>query len=309
MSIGFVKLHRKLLEWEWYSDINVSRLFIHLLLKANFEDKKWQGKIIKRGELITSRDTLSREINLSETQIRGALNKLKSTNEITIETTNKNTKITLCNYSVYQDKSEMNNQQNNQQNSQRITNKQPTDNQQITTTKEDKKLRSKETYIPPTPFSGDSGGVCLADFFKGGSRDNFKEDCLAIARGKKFTDTEAEKHFIDFVNYWLSPALPATKAKKKNWQRAFLNWIAKNKPIKANNFDIANDILISAKNRLSDLLDNDSDKLDSNLIFLKALKNGYSKQQIFNILADILNNPPKEKIYSWAIINQYIGNT
>ena len=164
-----------------------------------------------------------------------------------------------------------------------------------------------EPIIPPTPLLGDSGGVCLLDFYKDNCKDKFRSECLAIARGKKFSDNEAEKHFVDFENYWLSPALPNSKANKKNWQRAFLNWIIKSKPSKVNNFDVATEILVVAKRKLDALLDYENEKntLDSNLVFLKALKN-YTKQQIYNVLADIINSPPKNKIYSWGIINQYL---
>lgn len=154
---GWVCVHRKLLEWEWYSDINVSRLFLHLLLKANFEDKKWQGKVINRGELVTSRDTLSRETGLSEMQVRTALNKLKSTSEITIKTTNHYTHITLCNYSIYQDKSEINNQPKGEQSNQPITNEQPTDNQPITTTKQYNNITIKQDNNIDSPLTPQRG--------------------------------------------------------------------------------------------------------------------------------------------------------
>jgi len=53
---GFIKIHRKLLEWEWYDDNNVKVLFLHLLLKANYKDKKYRGETLKAGTVLTSRD-------------------------------------------------------------------------------------------------------------------------------------------------------------------------------------------------------------------------------------------------------------
>lgn len=135
---GFIKIHRKLLNWEWSDDVPTFNLFIHLLLIANFEDAKYRGELIKRGQLKTGRHELAKITGLSEMQIRTSLNKLKSTNEITIESTNKFSIITLVNYSLYQGNNIDDNQQNNQQNNQQITNKQPADNQQITTSKEEK---------------------------------------------------------------------------------------------------------------------------------------------------------------------------
>jgi len=100
---GWIKLHRKFLEWEWYSDNNVKILFIHLLLKANFIDKEWKGIMIKRGQLFTSVLHLAKETNLTVKQVRICLHKICITNEITQKGANNGTMITICNYDSYQD--------------------------------------------------------------------------------------------------------------------------------------------------------------------------------------------------------------
>lgn len=132
---GFIALQRKVLEWEWYNDIPTKTLFIHILLKANFKDKNWQGHLVKRGELITGRKQLSQETGLSERQTRTALNKLQTTNEITIKATNRFSIITLVNYGLYQDKREVADQPIDQQKVQQKANNRPTERQQTTTTK------------------------------------------------------------------------------------------------------------------------------------------------------------------------------
>lgn len=136
MNNGYIKLHRKILDWQWYTDTNTFKLFIHLLLTANIEDKMWRNVEVKRGQLITSREHLAHATNLSVQQVRSCIDKLKNSNEILIKSTNKYTLITIVKYNDYQDSSQNNNQQ--------ITNKQPTNNQQITTTKEYKNIRNKE---------------------------------------------------------------------------------------------------------------------------------------------------------------------
>jgi DnaD/phage-associated family protein len=138
---GFIVINKKILKWEWYQDTNTVRLFLHLLLIANWEDKRWQGIEIKRGQLVTGRKSLAKSTGLSEQQIRTSLNKLISTNEITKTTTNKYTVITINNYNKYQDY--------NRQNNQQITNNQPTNNQQITTTKQINNITNKQ-YISTT---------------------------------------------------------------------------------------------------------------------------------------------------------------
>lgn len=124
---GFIVLSKKMLKWGWYQDNNTKVLFIHLLLTANWEEKKWQEIEIKRGQVVTSINHLAQQTNLTVQQVRTSLNKLISTNEITKSSTNKYTLITIKNYKKYQDY--------NKQNNIRITNEQQTNNNQITTTK------------------------------------------------------------------------------------------------------------------------------------------------------------------------------
>lgn len=119
----WIKLHKKLLNWEWYSDINVTRLFIHLLLKANYEDKEWQGIIIERGSLVTSLSKLCKETGLTMQQTRTAIDKLILTDNITNKSYTKYRLITIKNYNEYQT--------NNKQNNKQITNKQQTEQQQL----------------------------------------------------------------------------------------------------------------------------------------------------------------------------------
>ena len=78
---GFIKIHRKLLKWEWYSDINVRVLFFHCLLRANHKPERWQGIEINAGQFITSYGHLAKECGLTVQQVRTALDKLKITNK------------------------------------------------------------------------------------------------------------------------------------------------------------------------------------------------------------------------------------
>jgi biotin operon repressor len=123
---GWICLYKKLINWEWYQDGNTCRLFIHLLLLANYEDKYWQGQLIKRGQLVTSLEHLSDDLGLSVQQIRTSIKKLKSTGEITSKATNKYTLVTIERYEDYQSKEE--------KATSKITNEQQTNNKQITTT-------------------------------------------------------------------------------------------------------------------------------------------------------------------------------
>lgn len=105
ISKGWISLYKKFTHWEWYKNINVKTLFIHLLLKASYEDTEWNGIEVKRGQVITSRQHLAEETGLTEQQVRTSIKKLQSTNEITIKSTNKYTMITIEKYDFYQNSS------------------------------------------------------------------------------------------------------------------------------------------------------------------------------------------------------------
>ena len=99
---GFVKVHRKLVQWGWYQDYVVKDLFLHLLLTASFQESQWMGRTIEKGQVITSYAHLAEELGFSVKQIRTALNKLKSTGEVASESTNRYTIITVVNWEKYQ---------------------------------------------------------------------------------------------------------------------------------------------------------------------------------------------------------------
>ena len=134
-SNGWITIHRQILEWEWYDDTNTFRLFLHLLLKANHKDKTYRGTLIKRGTLITGRELLSEETGLSIQKVRTSLNKLKSTNEITIKTSRKGTVIQIVKYNDYQKVTN------------RVTKEQPTTNQQVTTNNNDNNDKQEKNKI------------------------------------------------------------------------------------------------------------------------------------------------------------------
>ena len=102
MENSFIKLYRSLLDWEWWDDKNVTRLFLTILLSANWQTKKWHGMTIEKGSVFTSTEHLSKKSGLTMQQTRTALNKLKSTGEITIKSTNKGTLVKVENWGKYQ---------------------------------------------------------------------------------------------------------------------------------------------------------------------------------------------------------------
>lgn len=136
---GFVKIYRSFIDWEWYDDISTKVLFLHCLLKANHTVNKWHGIEIQRGQFITSIRKLALETGLTGQQVRTSLNKLKSTHELTHETTSQYSIISIKNYNLYQ---ESNTPVNTQ-----ITHEQHTSNTRVTTNKNNKNDKNEKKYI------------------------------------------------------------------------------------------------------------------------------------------------------------------
>lgn len=99
---GFIKLHRKILKWEWYDEPNTMRLFIHLLLTVSIEDNNWHGVDVKRGSRVSSYSKLAKELNLTIKEIRTALQHLEKTGEVARSAYSKFTVFSISNYDNYQ---------------------------------------------------------------------------------------------------------------------------------------------------------------------------------------------------------------
>lgn len=196
MQRGFVKIHRGILDWEWYEDDNTFRLFLHLILKANHKDKKWRGILVPRGSLITGRNALAKELSLTPSKIRTSLENLKKTGELTSKTTNRFSMITICKYDTYNDLDFKNRQPD--------TNRSPADRQQIATNKNEKNEKNiyygeKKFRVPTTEELGQYFGE----------------------RGSASPSVDAER----FFDYYESKGWLVGKTKMKDWKAAVRNWI------------------------------------------------------------------------------------
>lgn len=138
MKGDYIKINRSLLDWDWYGDINTCRLFVHMLLRANWKDGNFRGEEIKRGSFVSSLSKLSDETNLSVREVRTAINHLEKTGEVTINRHSKYSVFTVNNYCAYQ--------QSDTQADKQVTGNRQASDKQATTIEERKKERRKE-YI------------------------------------------------------------------------------------------------------------------------------------------------------------------
>lgn len=99
---GYIKIHRSLLDWEWYSDDRCVRLLLHLNLKANYVDRRWKGQDLKPGQFITSSISLSEQLKWSRSAVNRTLDKLRECGEIATEADSRWTLVTLVKWGQLQ---------------------------------------------------------------------------------------------------------------------------------------------------------------------------------------------------------------
>lgn len=189
----YIKVSRSMLDWEWYSDINTSRLFIHMLLKANWKDGNFKGTTVPRGSFVSSIRKLADETSLTEREVRTAINHLKTTGEVTHKSTSKYSVFTVVNYDLYQS--------NDTQSVSQTTSERQSNDIQTTTIEEGKKERRKEDnntvrFIPPDV-------------------DMVREYCI-----ERNNSVDAQS----FVDFYSSKGWMIGKNKMKDWKAAVRTW-------------------------------------------------------------------------------------
>lgn len=205
---GWIKLHRCFIEWEWYRCSNTKALFIHLILKANFETKQWQGYQVGRGQVVTGLNALSVETGMSIQTIRTSLTRLEKSGEINRQSNNRFSLITICNYDRFQASEEKDNNLANTP----ATSEQQTNNND---------LRSKRNKRSNTPFD------FLKSLIEKGVVEQVAKDWLEVRKRKKASNTQTAFKGLEtqIVKSGLNWNEAITTAVTHSWAGFNADWI------------------------------------------------------------------------------------
>lgn len=212
MEQGWVKLHRKFINWEWYDQPNVKSVFIDLILNANHQASAWHGHEIEKGSFVTSVADIAARNGLTTQQVRSALTKLEKTGEISKKSTNKNTLIIVLGYAKYQDLFVEEQQTNNKQ----ITNKQQTNNKQITNSlynkneKNEKNEENEKNIYKREPYKDSTDMYISAP-----TLDEVK---------RYIRDNSLKTNAQDFYDYYEGNGWTVARAPMRNWKAMCRKW-------------------------------------------------------------------------------------
>ena len=99
---SYIKLYRKMLDWEHFKDSNTVHVFLFLLISAVGNDTVYNGFRLKCGQFVTTVKKISESTGMTTKQVRRCIDVLKESGEIKTDSTNQYTVFTVLNYSEYQ---------------------------------------------------------------------------------------------------------------------------------------------------------------------------------------------------------------
>ena len=102
MEDGWIKLHRKMREWQHYQRPSVRLVFEELLFCANTKAGWFHGIKVKRGETMASVSTIEEYTGFSRKTVIKALAMLEESGEIRREKCGNYTKTIICKFDHYQ---------------------------------------------------------------------------------------------------------------------------------------------------------------------------------------------------------------
>lgn len=214
--ISFIKLDRKLLSWEWKNDPHMVALWIEILLQANYSDSSWRGQEFERGSFPTSIEKLAVATGLTKRQTRTCLERLKTTHEIAIETTNRGSKIIVNKWADYQLQGDESGTQNDKPNAlKRHANDTPNDNtirnKEIKEVKEIKNI-NKSINVPKQDRKP----------FQKPTIDEIKGYCIENG----YDGINAEKFYQYYEkNDWTVKGKNGKRKKMSNWKLCLNSWV------------------------------------------------------------------------------------
>jgi len=99
---GYIKEYRSLLSWGWFREPFTAHLWEYIRLAANWEEHRFKGHVIQRGQLVTSYPSMAEATGMTIQSVRTAVKHLKKTGEITMQSFRDFSIITVTNYEKYQ---------------------------------------------------------------------------------------------------------------------------------------------------------------------------------------------------------------
>lgn len=192
MDNGWIKLHRKLTEWEWYKEPYTRIVFEYVLLVSCHKEQNFRGIKVGVGEALRTLETIAFDNGITIQNARTAIKNLKSTGELTEKQHGKYRILRVNNYSQYQ-------VGNTESNSELTASQQGSNSIQECNKEKKEKKEPINRFTPPT-----------------------------IQQVEEYFKTNNGDSPIDFFDFYESKGWMVGRSKMKKWEAAASRWIRKN---------------------------------------------------------------------------------
>lgn len=96
-----IRLSREFLDWEWLNRPEIVSLYVYLLLRASSKQAVVYGVSIERGQVLSLRNAMQRDLGISAPKLTTALRMLQESNLISIQKVRQYSLVTLLKYDEY----------------------------------------------------------------------------------------------------------------------------------------------------------------------------------------------------------------
>jgi hypothetical protein len=210
-----------MIDWEWFTDPKTAHFWVYLLLRANWRDGRFKGIEVKRGQLLMSLQDMAKETGLSVQNVRTAINRLKSTRQLTCQSTRYGMLISIVKYDNFQILDDDANTQTNTPSNKELTRNQHATNTQLTTNEEYKEVNKvrREEYkdLKKEDFSNEKS-----------KKESPKSTRFIPPTLEEVQTYITENNFIidaqKFIDYYQSNGWIVGKTKMKDWKATVRGW-------------------------------------------------------------------------------------
>ena len=230
--MSYIKVHRDILDSYCFSSSNSFKIWMWLLLKANYKKsfitlKAGRGEAtieLNRGQLLFGRFRAEDELGIDGSLIYRVIKKFEELEQIIIESNNQYSIITICKYDDYQGDDNINEQQTNSKrtaNGQQTNSKRTTNEQQTNTYKEELEEKEYKEEIRNNSEDFISNGTWEDEKKYFLSDEQYQIGICTTCKLKKEETDSYIKEFLDMLE------LNQDYKSCKELRRHFTNWVKK----------------------------------------------------------------------------------
>ena len=173
MSVGWIKLHRKLLDSRVFANEGLLRLWVYCLCRANHETnyvdiQTGKGKTevkVNAGQFIFGRKSVSKDLKMNPSTLYKRMQKLEKIGNVNIQSNSHYSIVSICNWNVYQSNENEKEQAKEQPSNRQVTGREQASNtdKNVKNVKNGKEYNGKPSKTDLIKYFSERGDMIKSD--------------------------------------------------------------------------------------------------------------------------------------------------